>query len=211
MSVSAELERAQAALSLKESEDTWAAIANALVKLKQVIERDSADIPLQLVLILRTQAQAINSAVTSERSRLSGYALDLLSTSATALGNTFDPLLPLFVPTLLALSTRPNKVFVSRARTCLNTIISSTQSSTILPFLVHHIHDKAVSLRLTVAEAALAYLNCANPPDVQREARAKEVESLIKAAAVDANAQVRKYGRDLFDAYRVLLPDRLSA
>ncbi|KAI0085118.1 clasp N terminal-domain-containing protein [Irpex rosettiformis] len=211
MTLEIELQGVKDTLSLKESEDTWGAIANALVTLKQAIQHNSTELPDKLVVTLRAHAQAINNAATSERSRLSGHALDLLSTSVIELGNTFDPLLSLFIPTLLTLSSRPNKVFVSRARDCLNTIVSCTQSSVVLPLLVHHIHDKSTSVRLTVAETALTYLNCANPPDVQREARAKDVELLIKAAAVDANADVRKYGRDLFDAYKVLLPERVHS
>lgn len=210
MTLEPQLRQVKDALILKESEDTWNTIAKGLETLKRIVERNSSVLPDELILALRSQEQAINSAVSSERSRLSGHAIDLLATSVMELGNAFNPLLPLFVPTLLTLSSRPNKVFVNRARTCLKTIISSTQSPWLLPFLAQHAHDKAVSVRLTVVEAALTYLNCANPPDVQKEARAKEVELLIKTAAVDANADVRKYGRQMFDAYKVLLPERIN-
>ncbi|KAI0691772.1 clasp N-terminal domain-containing protein [Cytidiella melzeri] len=205
-----EFQRVRDGLSLQESEDTWGTIAAALETFKRVVERSSSEVPQDIVTALRSQARAINNSITSERSRLSGTAVDLLAASATELTSYFDPLLPLFVPTLLALSSRPNKVFVSRARACLNTIISSTQSPAIIPFLVPHLHDKSVSLRLTLAEAALTCLNCANPPDLQKESRAKEVEFLIKATAVDADGDIRKYGRKLFDSYKILLPERVN-
>lgn len=163
-----------------------------------------------MVAALRTYSHSIHGAVTSERSRLSGAAIDLISLSATELADSFDPLLPLFIPTLLSLCMRPNKVFLSRGRACLNIIISSTQSPAILPFLVANTKEKSTALRVTVAEAALACLNCVNPPDLEKEARARDVETLIKFTATDANADIRALGRQLFAAYKLLLPHRIE-
>ena len=63
---------------------------------------------------------------------------------------------------------------------------------------------------MTVAEAALTCLNSFNPPDLQKDARSKEVELLIKCAATDANPDVRKLGKKMYDAYKILLPDRVE-
>jgi hypothetical protein len=211
MSLDDQVRRVSQLLALTESEDTWGDIAAALETLKQVVQNRAADIPQEVAALLRSQTQAINSAVLSERSRLSGSAVDLLATSATELAGSFEPLIPLFVPTLLNLSSRPNRVFVTRARVCLVAMASSTQSSAMLSFLVHNLKDKSTSLRLTLAQTALTYLKCANPPDLQKESAAKQVETLIKMTAIDANAEIRKYGRELFDAYKILLPERITA
>jgi hypothetical protein len=211
MSFDDQVWRVSQLLALTESEDTWGDIAAALETLKQVVQNRAADIPQEVAAFLRSQSQAINSAVLSERSRLSGSAVDLLATSATELAGSFEPLIPLFIPTLLNLSSRPNKVFVTRARVCLVAMASSMQSSAMLSFLVHNLKDKSTSLRLTLAQTALTYLKCANPPDLQKESVAKQVETLIKITAIDANAEIRKYGRELFDAYRILLPERITA
>ncbi|KAI0342070.1 hypothetical protein BDW22DRAFT_1358197 [Trametopsis cervina] len=205
-----ELRQVRQILALKENEDTWDAISGALATLKAVVERESAHLPRDVVVTLRSLSQEINAAAMSERSRLSRIAVDVLTVSASELGRSFDPLLSIFVPTLLTLSSRTNKVFASHARVCLNTIISSTQSPHILPFLVQNVEDRSTSLRFTVAEAALTCLNSVNPPDLRRVDRAKEVEILVKVTATDASADIRRLGRQLFDAYQVLLPERVD-
>ena len=195
---------------MKESEETWDTIAAALNQFKDIIRQHSTESPLELVNALRSLSQSINAALTSERTRLSGTAIDLLSLCATELAEHFVPLVPLFVPTLLSLCARTNKVFLSRGRACLNTIICSTQSPAILSFLVDNTKDKSTALRLTVAEAAVTCLNTINPLALEKEARARDVELLIKATATDANAEIRRSGRQLFDAYKLLLPHRVD-
>ena len=39
--------------------------------------------------------------------------------------------------------------------------------------------------------------------------RAKEIEAVIRVTAVDANADIRKTARKIFDAYKILLPGRV--
>ncbi|EKM54369.1 uncharacterized protein PHACADRAFT_96626, partial [Phanerochaete carnosa HHB-10118-sp] len=69
---------------------------------------------------------------------------------------------------------------------------------------------KSASLRLTAAEASLACLQCFNPPDLQKDVRGQEVETLIRCFATDANADIRKVGRKIFEAYSILLPGRVD-
>ncbi|KAG6868907.1 hypothetical protein C0993_007681 [Termitomyces sp. T159_Od127] len=90
-------------------------------------------------------------------------------------------------------------------------IIETTQLSAILSYFVQSIEDKSVSIRLAAAEGTLACVNCFNPPDLEKEARASEVENVIQAAAKDAQADIRVIGRKLFEAYRVLLPTRVDS
>lgn len=205
-----QLHKITAGLQLNESEETWDRIAKALGELKGLVQTVSAEEPQYVVQLLRSHAQAINSAVASDRSRLSGAAIDLVAVSATELSQSFDPLLTVFIPPLLSLCIRTSKVFLNRARECLNSVVVSTQSPSVLPLLVTNMKDKSVSLRLTVAELAATFLNSVNPPDMQKDARAKEIEMLIKAAATDANADVRRFGRQLFESYKLLLPHRVD-
>jgi hypothetical protein len=163
-----------------------------------------------MIAIMRAVSRPLNSAMNSERTRLSGVAIDLLGVLASELGAAFDPLLPLFLPTLLSLCARTNKVFVARARTAILTIIESSQLSSILPYLLPPLKDKSVSLRLTAVEGVLACMNCFNPPDLEKEGRAQEIETVIRFSARDASADVRKVGRKIFEAYKVLLPSRVD-
>ncbi|KAG6889579.1 hypothetical protein C0992_004687 [Termitomyces sp. T32_za158] len=135
-----------------------------------------------------------------------------LSTSvlATGLGKSFKPLLQIFLPTLLSLCGRTNKVVVTRAKACIMVIVETTQLSAILSYFVQSIEDKSASIRFAAAEGTLACVNCFNPPDLEKEARANEVETVIRVAARDAQADIRVVGRKLFEAYRMLLPTRVD-
>lgn len=111
---------------------------------------------------------------------------------------------------LLALCGRTKKVVLNRARTCIITIIESTQLASVLVYFLQNINDKSVSLRLIVAEGTLACLNSCNPPDLERESRARDIESIIRNTARDANADVRKLSRKIFECYKILLPGRVD-
>ena len=159
---------------------------------------------------IRSVSRPLNSALNSERSRLSGPAVELLTALATGLGSSFDPLVPQFVPTLLALCGRTNKVFTSRARACTFTIVQHTRLPSLLPYLAELANHKSVFLRLTAGEGILACLNCFNPPDLEKETRARAVEDFIKLTARDASADVRKASKEVFKAYRTLMPARVD-
>ncbi len=152
----------------------------------------------------------LTSAAASERSRLSAAALECMATLAAGLGPSFDPLVPLFIPTLLSLCSRPNKVFISRAKATIRTIIDQTQLISLLPYFVGALRDKSVTLRLIAIESVLACVQCFNPPDLEKEARARDVENAIKLTATDANADVRRVSREVFNAYKILLPTRIE-
>ncbi|CCM06366.1 uncharacterized protein FIBRA_08624 [Fibroporia radiculosa] len=197
-------------ISLPESEETWDAIGDALMRFAALSRGNGTKYPQETIVTLRSVSRSLCQAANSERSRLSGIALDLFSTLVSVMDRSFESLIPLFLPTLLALCARSNKVFVSRARSCLLSLIEHTRSPTILPYLAESSKDKTVSLRIAAAEGILACLNCFNPPDLEKEPRAREVEAIIRSTATDASADVRKIGRQIFEAYRVLLPQRLD-
>ncbi|KAK0225765.1 clasp N terminal-domain-containing protein [Armillaria fumosa] len=197
-------------LTLIETEESWDIIATSIKTLSQICQDGGCDYPEILVPSLRSLSAPITSAIKSERTRLSGVAIECITELATGLGTSFEPLLPVFFSTLLSVCARSNKVFVTRARACILLIIESTQLPSILPYFVHSIKDKSTSLRLVAAEGVLTCLNCLNPPDLEKEVRAREVENVIKATTRDANADVRKTGRKLFEAFKVLLPDRVD-
>ena len=205
-----ELYRIQDALSIQETEDTWNSIAKAVQQLTALFLGSAALSSQDLVRALRSVVHPVNDAILSERSRLSAVAIDFLTSTTREVPRAFEALIPNFFPTLLLLSSRSNKVFITRARACIIAIVQTTQSPLILAYLVQNARDKSISLRLTVAEAGYACLNSFNPPDLQREARSKEIEHLIKCAATDANPDIRKLGKKMYDAYKVLLPERVE-
>lgn len=195
---------------IPETEETWDRIANAMIRMTALVRGNAADYPLETVANVRPVSRPLNSAASSERTRLSGVAIELLSELARVLDSSFDPLIPLFLPGLLTICTRSNKVFISRARSCVLAIIEHTRSPSILPYLAESTKDKSVSLRLAAAEATLACLNGFNPPDLEREPRAREIEGTIRLTATDASADVRKIAKKIFEAYKQLLPRRVE-
>jgi hypothetical protein len=197
-------------LALTESEDSWDTIAKGVTRLTYLCQNGACDFPPELTAFIRSFSRPLNNAMCSERSRLSGAAIDLQCALASGLGAELEPLLPLFFPTLLTLCTRTNKVFITRARTCILAFIETTQLPAILPYLSEASKDKSVSLRITAAESVLACLNCFNPPDLEKEARARLVEDVIRVTARDASADVRKVSRKVFEAYKALLPGRVD-
>jgi hypothetical protein len=192
-----------------ETEESWDAIARAITRVCKLCKTSTGD-SLEMISSIYTFSRPLNSAMSSERTRLSGAAVELVSVLASTLGASFDALLPAFLPTLLVLCGRPNKVFIARARTCILTIIEMTLLPSILPYLVQSLREKSVSLRLTALEGVLACLNCFNPPDLEKESRAQDIENAIRVTARDANAEVRKVSRKVFEAYQMLLPNRVD-
>ncbi|KAK2467770.1 hypothetical protein APHAL10511_000065 [Amanita phalloides] len=205
------LDGLRADMLLPETEETWDRIANGIDILMNLCRNGACDFPHELIPALKSLSHPLINALNSERTRLSGPAIELVATVASGLGSDFDPLLSLLFPPLLLLCSRSNKVVVGRAKACVLTIVQSTQLPSILPHLLQHSKDKMASLRLVVAEGTLACLNCFNPPDLEKEPRARDIESLIRITAKDAAADIRKVSRDIFKAYSVLLPSRVKS
>ena len=198
-------------LILEETEDNWERIAKAISCFAGTCEQSGYEVaPAEVINALRNFSRPIVNAMNSERTRLCCVAIDLLVSTATGLGGDFEPLLTLFMPPLLALCGRTNKVVINRARTCVVTIIQSTQLASVLPYFLQNVKDKSASLRLIVAEGTLACLNSCNPPDLEKELRARDIENIIRSTARDANADVRRVSRKLFECYKILLPGRVD-
>ncbi|TFY72942.1 hypothetical protein EVG20_g69 [Dentipellis fragilis] len=206
-----ELSTLQSPLQLIEAEETWEKIAKGFSRLGALAQAGACDYPSLLVPFLRSMSRPVANAAASERSRLSSTAIEMLSHVAQGLGKGFEPLLHLYLPVLLTICGRPNKVFVARARAGVETIIENTQLPSILTHLVNSLADKSISLRQTAISGILACLNCFNPPDLEKEPRALDIENAIRITATDANGDVRKISRQVFDAYRILLPARVDA
>ncbi|KAG2015988.1 endo-1,3(4)-Beta-Glucanase chain A [Coprinopsis cinerea AmutBmut pab1-1] len=197
-------------IALPDAEDTWERVAKALTSLKQSCDARQFDEPSDVVQTIKTFQTSIINSMNSERTRLCLAALDLVDAVAVACEVKFEPLIPVLLPALLVLCGRTNKVIVNRTKGCIMSIVECTQVAGVLPYFLGQLGEKANTVRLVAAEAALACVKCCNPPDLEKEARAGDIESIIRKAARDANADVRKVGRELFGAYKILLPSRVD-
>lgn len=205
-----ELSIVREGLELEETEDNWDKIANALLRLSAVSQGCSAELLPQLITATKSMARPINHAIMSERSRLSGAATDFITSLGTNLRRSFEPLMPHFIPALLTQATKSNKIFISRAKTGLVAIAENVQSPALLPFLRLAVTDKSASLRLVAVDVVMICLNCYNPPDLESPARVDDIEAVIRTTARDASADVRKSSRKVFEAYKVLFPQRVD-
>uniref|UniRef100_A0A0W0FV81 TOG domain-containing protein n=1 Tax=Moniliophthora roreri TaxID=221103 RepID=A0A0W0FV81_MONRR len=194
-------------ITLAESEETWDTIAASISKLSNLIHNG---MPNEIVAALREFSRNITSALKSERTRLCGPAMDLITAVSAELGTSFEPLLPIYFPVLLALCARSNKVIINKARATVFAVIGNAQLSAVLPYLLQNIKDKSTSLRLVVAESTVTCLDSLDPKDLQKENRSNDIEVIIKATSRDANADVRKAGKRAFMKYKVVLPNRVD-
>lgn len=185
-------------------------MTKAIGQLEAICKGGAFEHRAELVQELRTLGSSIALAMTSERGRLSGAAIQVTAILASGLDSAFEPLLPLFFPTLLHLCTKASKLVVSRAHACVTSIVETTQLPAILPYLMYACKDKSSTCRMVAADGVMSCLNCFNPPDLEKDARAKMIEDIIRLTARDASAEVRKISRKLFDAYKTLLPSRVD-
>ena len=209
--VTYELQNLRTNLFLDETEDSWEKIGKAISKIKEICDSGGYDAsPSEIVASIRSAHRPIISAMNSERTRLSVIPLELFTSLASVMGTEFEQLFPLFMQPLLMLCTRTNKVVLNRARTCIFSIVEGCQSAALLTYFLQNIKDKSNTLKVVASEGTLACLNSCNPPDLEKESRALEIEAIIRATARDANADVRKISRKLFESYQILLPSRVS-
>jgi len=108
---------------------------------------------------------------------LSRSSIEFLTSLSEGLGLEFEPLIPIFMPTLIRLCARTSKMFINRAtgKTCILATVQYTQSPSILPYLTESMYQKSASLRLAAAEGVLTGLNCSNHPDGARDRMIEDV------------------------------------
>ncbi|KZT43520.1 hypothetical protein SISSUDRAFT_977980, partial [Sistotremastrum suecicum HHB10207 ss-3] len=164
--------------------------------------------PSELVLTIKQMSRPIIHALNSERTRLSGAATSLLVIIAPRLKSDFEPLLHVFVPPLLRLCTRTSKVYITRAREALDMITDHTYLAPLIPFLRETCEDKSTSLRVNSIDLLVQAMNKFNPPDLARYCI--QIEEMICIAATDKDANVREKSRKVFEAYKILWPERLE-
>ncbi|KAL0071039.1 hypothetical protein AAF712_001597 [Marasmius tenuissimus] len=194
-------------ITLPETEESWDNIARSVSSLTVLI-RDG--MPDEIIDALREFSRNITNALRSERTRLCGPAMELISAVSSELGMSFEPLLPIYFPVLLNLCARTNKVIGNRARATVFSVIENTQLPAVIPYLFQNIKDKSTTLRLVAAESTITCLTGFDPAELQKESRSQDIEAIIKATSRDANADVRKAGKRAFNAYKVILPNRVE-
>lgn len=145
----------------------------------------------------------------SDRGRLSGVAIELLQTLAPRLGQSFAPLVSVYMPALVQLLGRPNKIFLKRAEKCLATIISHCLLPGLLYEMQRGLRDDAATCRRGCAvgfERAMIDWEV----DVFGQKGVLAVEEALKKVGTDKDPEVRATGKRIYVLYCDTWPDRVD-
>lgn len=145
----------------------------------------------------------------SDRGRLSGVSTDLLQTFAPRLASHFYPLIHLYLPPLIRLLARPNKVYLKRAEKCLQTIIVHCPLPNILIHLRNGLDDKSDACKrasaIGVERAVLEWDH-----SIWNEKGLEVLELCIRKMATDRDADVRKTGKRVWAHFMEVWPERVD-
>lgn len=118
-------------------------------------------------------------------------------------------LLPTFMPPLLQLCSRTNRVALKRAEKSLHLICRHCRLPGLVRYFVQAGQDKAPSLRVVSAGCIVVLLESADAERLDR--RVADLEQWIRSAATDASPEVRQLCRRAFALYADAWPDRVSS
>lgn len=210
----------QATLALNETEDTWEKINRALKRFQAVVRGGAATrFPDDFVALLRDPrtAKPLVRSIVTERGALSGTALELVA-SCTRLGPQFEPLLPIYLPPILRLFGRPNKVYTTRSAATVASIVKNTRLAKCLQYLVVEWRSeagKSASFREhAAATVALMLGTDAGALAVDKDAlerRIQDLEWVIKTGATGREPSVRSDMKKCWLVYKREWPERVHA
>ncbi|CAE7210964.1 unnamed protein product [Rhizoctonia solani] len=194
-----------------ETEENWDKISRAVQTIAALTRGGAAELESEYVKEIRGFSALILNSMNSERTRLANIAVDLFTVIMPPLGNRFEPFIGVFVPALVKLLGRTNKVFVSRATAALHAIISHCPHPRIFVELRVMASDKSASLRVLVAGAVLRCMTEWDWSTPSLAAKAGDIETVIRALGTDSNVDARKIARQIFEQYKQVFPDRVES
>ena len=202
----------QGSLAEVETEDTWQRLDKALAKLEQITKGGGYKLDNFVPLIKdKLISRPIINSLLSERTRISGTAADLLNSVAPRLAERFEPLVPVFVPSLLTICARTNKVAYKRAQKTLALICTYCHVPwALLPLLREAAKDKVGGLRVVAVECAVVLLQNCDRDRISRRSGAENIEEIIRVTARDASNEVRTWTKQLFGIYETSLTERVE-
>ncbi|KPV74526.1 uncharacterized protein RHOBADRAFT_45015 [Rhodotorula graminis WP1] len=217
--LSVEVDALVTALQLVETEDTWEKINRAVKRFQAAVRGGACRFTDDFVHHLRDPrvVKGLVRSLVTERTALSGTALELVA-SCTRLGHHFAALVSLYVPTLLRLFARPNKVYVTRSASCVASIIRNTRIADVVRLIALEWRNEP-GKSATFREQAAAALAIALGADGDTlgvdkdglERRIDDLEWLIKTGATGREATVRSEMKKCWEVYKREWPDRVAS
>jgi CLASP N terminal len=127
---------------------------------------------------------------------------------ATSMGERFEQLSDLLLPTVLRLTTRANKVYVSSATSTLKACIKAAGLISLIPTLLEGLQNPSKSMRIASIEAILLIVEKNGPHRLQGSVAL--IEKAIKDGVLDPTHEVRDCAKTLFENYKVGFGESLA-
>ncbi|BGP49376.1 hypothetical protein JCM10450v2_005264 [Rhodotorula kratochvilovae] len=214
-----EVEALVQVFQLSETEDTWEKINRAVKRFQATVRGGACRFTDDFLHAMRDPrvVKGIVRSLVTERTALSGTTLELVA-SCTRLGHHFAALLAPYLPTLLRLFARPNKVYVTRAASTIASIIRNTRLGDVVRFIVLEWRNeagKSASFREQAAAAVAIVLGAdSDTLGVDKESlerRVEDLEWLIKTGATGREASVRSDMKKCWEVYKREWPERVPS
>ncbi|KAJ3117157.1 hypothetical protein HK098_006355 [Nowakowskiella sp. JEL0407] len=190
----------------KETEETWESHENAIFKLTAIM-RGSGHLT-NMISALKRLKQGIQNAISTDRTRLSRAAMLLVEEIGRSLGSRFEALVDSFVPPVLKIATRANRVFVASSTQCLMVLVEHTGCTSIIPFLVESVKNPSKTLRIAAMDTLLKFMNTQSSD--RYDNLVDLVEAAIRIGIVDSTPVVRETCRKIFEIYKEIFPYRVD-
>lgn len=123
--------------------------------------------------------------------------------------------MPLYLPVLIRLLGKPNKIYITRTCACLAHLLHATRQAHLLTFFAEGLSDKSSTVRKSCVELVLTVM--AGGPNkgllldkLALEKRITCIEETIRKGAVDKEVKIRELSRALWDVYKREWPDRVA-
>ncbi|CAH1768779.1 20786_t:CDS:2 [Entrophospora sp. SA101] len=191
----------------KESETNWRNFERALIQLIEITREGVSHYETEYISGIKSLKQPIQNSILTERTKLSGTATELVEEISKSLGPNFDSLAELFVPNILKLCNRTNKLFGTRAYKCLETIIKISKLSSLIPKFREAMQSQSKLLKTNVAKLTLTILE----EDVTGlENHIVDLEWIIHLGVIDSTLEVRTASKKSFEVYKSRFSSRVD-
>ncbi|KAI7881556.1 hypothetical protein K492DRAFT_161446 [Lichtheimia hyalospora FSU 10163] len=210
-----EMRRVHGLFQKKETDETWQLFNAALNNIKSWVEQSNAHEYEGFGKHLRSLRDGINHALLSERTRLSGTAVELVKTLAKTMQRDYEPFHDMFHGSLVRMLARTKKVIVAQALDCLKTVIVASKLPRLIPrFSAMFTNNNKLQVinNSTLSSAATCLELCIqnNSPE-HIQPHIQSLEAAIRAGIIKPSAEVRTAVRACYKAYASKMPENATS
>ncbi|KAH8551666.1 clasp N-terminal domain-containing protein, partial [Umbelopsis sp. PMI_123] len=188
------------------TEETWEQFDVALKNVAKWTKEGATSME-GFIPAIKTLKEPIVKSLLTERSRLSGTTTDLLEQLAINLQRAYEPLSDGFLPHIMKLFTRSNKLFVNRGIKCVSVIIQYAKIPRAIPQFCNAITkpDPNKQMRMGAAQCLTSSIEFNASSDLENHLTI--IENAIRVGAMDSAPEVREMVRKCFEMYKKQLPE----